>query len=84
MTESIVFARLDDAVATVTIDAPETRNALSLSVMGELTDTLAEAGERTDVHAVILRTSGHVFSSGHDLREIRGADRAQQQEIFAA
>jgi enoyl-CoA hydratase/carnithine racemase len=84
MSESIVFAQADDGVAFVTINEPATRNALSLSVMNDLIDTLAEAAERTDVRAVVLTTAGHVFSSGHNLGEIRGADLETQQEIFDA
>jgi enoyl-CoA hydratase/carnithine racemase len=84
MSESIVFAPLDDGVATVTINEPQTRNALSLSVMNDLIDTFAEVADRTDVRAVILRTAGHVFSSGHDLTEIRGADFETQQKTFEA
>lgn len=85
MSDSIVFSLLDDdGVASVTINEPETRNALSRSVMAELSDTLAELGRRTDVRVVILRTAGHVFSSGHDLKEIRGADLETQQATFAA
>lgn len=84
MSESIVFARLDDGVATVTIDEPETRNALSQAVMEALIDTLADVGRDTDVRAVILRTAGHVFSSGHDLKEIRGAELEAQQQTFEA
>lgn len=84
MSESIVFSLADDAVATVSINEPDTRNALSLSVMNELIETFAEVGARTDVHVIILRTAGHVFSSGHDLKEIRGAAVDAQQEIFEA
>jgi enoyl-CoA hydratase/carnithine racemase len=84
MSESIVFAQADDGVATVTINEPNTRNALSLSVMNDLIDTFAEAARRTDVRAVILSTAGHVFSSGHNLGEIRGAELETQQEIFDA
>ncbi|WP_210603578.1 enoyl-CoA hydratase [Brevibacterium oceani] len=84
MSESIVFAPADDGVATVTINEPNTRNALSLSVMNDLIDTFAEVARRTDVRAVVLSTSGHVFSSGHNLGEIRGADLETQQEIFDA
>lgn len=82
MSESIVFAPLDDGVASVTINRPSTRNALSLEVMESLIDTLAEVADRTDVRAVILITAGHVFSSGHDLTEIRGADHESQQATF--
>lgn len=83
MSESIVFARLDDGVGVVTINASETRNALSREVMRSLIDTLAEVGRATDVRAVILRTAGHVFSSGHDLQEIRRDELSEQQETFA-
>lgn len=83
MSESIVFARLDDGVGVVTINAAQTRNALSREVMRSLIDTLAEVGRGTDVRAVILRTAGHVFSSGHDLKEVRGAELPEQQETFA-
>ena len=84
MSDSILFSLADDAVATVAINEPHTRNALSLAVMNELIETLAEVAESTDVRAVILRTAGHVFSSGHDLTEIRGAELESQQETFAA
>ena len=84
MSDSVVFSLADDAVALVSINEPETRNALSLQVMNDLIDTLAEVGARTDIRAVILRTAGHVFSSGHDLKEIRGSELAAQQEIFDA
>ncbi|WP_181275045.1 enoyl-CoA hydratase [Brevibacterium oceani] len=84
MSESIVFAPADDGVATVTINEPNTRNALSLSVMNDLIDTFAEVARRTDVRAVVLSTASHVFSSGHHLGEIRGADLETQQEIFDA
>lgn len=83
MSDSIVFSLADDAVATISINEPETRNALSRAVMNELIGTFAEVGQRTDVRAVILRTAGHVFSSGHDLKEIHGAELESQQETFA-
>ncbi|SMX82582.1 short chain enoyl-CoA hydratase [Brevibacterium sp. 239c] len=83
MSDSIVFSLSDDAVATIVINEPETRNALSRSVMNELIDTLAEVRRRTDIRAVILATAGHVFSSGHDLKEISGAKLEVQQETFA-
>ncbi|WP_029088393.1 enoyl-CoA hydratase [Brevibacterium album] len=70
------------AVITVTLTSPATRNALSTALMAELRDALAAIGERTDVHAVVLAADGPVFSSGHDLKEVRGADHARQQEIF--
>lgn len=73
---------VNDTVATVLIDSIKTRNALSTPVMTGLIEAFSDLGERTDVHAIILKTAGHVFSSGHDLKEVRGADFDTQQAIF--
>lgn len=80
---NIVLISIDDAVATVTLNNEAKRGALSLPAMRGLIEAFTQIGERTDVHAVILRSEGaKVFSSGHDLSEVRAADEAGQQEIF--
>ncbi len=57
-----------DAVATIALDQPETRNALSEAVLGELSDAFAAARDDEAVRCVVL-TSTHetVFSAGGDL-----------------
>ncbi len=60
-----------DGVATVTLNRPEKRNALSLAVMLELTAALEAIGADRAVKAVILRGVGPAFSAGHDLSEMR-------------
>jgi enoyl-CoA hydratase/carnithine racemase len=69
-------------VATVTLNRPEKRNALSLALMRELTATLRELGARRDVHAVILTGNGPAFSAGHDLSEMTGRTLDDYREIF--
>src|SRR5512145_3261016 len=59
-------------VARVTLNRPERRNALSLALMRELTTCLRETGGSDEIRAVILSAAGSVFSSGHDLNEMRG------------
>jgi enoyl-CoA hydratase len=54
-------------VATVTLDSPHNRNALSARLVAELTDRLAEAGADRGVRAVVLTHTGRVFCSGADL-----------------
>lgn len=71
-----------DGVATVFIDSAPTRNALSMPVMAALIDAFTALGADRTVRAIILKTAGHVFCSGHDLKEIRGADHATQEQIF--
>ncbi|NLE97745.1 MAG: enoyl-CoA hydratase, partial [Propionibacterium sp.] len=84
MTEDLVLLDVDDAVATVTLNNPAKRGALSLEAMQRLTDTFREVGGRDDVHAVILASVGKVFSSGHNLAEMAGDDRARHERFFAA
>jgi 3-hydroxypropionyl-coenzyme A dehydratase len=55
-------------VATVTLDRPEARNALSSRMLGELVDAMAHARDDDEVKAVVLTGSGgKVFCAGADL-----------------
>ncbi|MGY0068079.1 enoyl-CoA hydratase family protein [Streptomyces sp. QTS137] len=56
-------------VETLSLDAPERRNALSAALVAELADALTDAGEDGDVRAVVLTHTGNTFSAGADLRE---------------
>ena len=58
----------DNGVATIALDQPETRNALSNELLSELLDALRAARDDAAVHCVVL-TSTHatVFSSGGNL-----------------
>jgi enoyl-CoA hydratase/carnithine racemase len=56
-------------VATITLDSPHNRNALSRQLVAELFERL-ETAERDDaVKVVVIRSSGRVFCSGADLSE---------------
>jgi enoyl-CoA hydratase/carnithine racemase len=71
-----------DSIAIVTLNRPQRRNALSLALMQELIHCLCEIGSRPDLRAVILASTGNVFSSGHDLSEMVGRDRDDYQNLF--
>jgi enoyl-CoA hydratase/carnithine racemase len=57
-------------VATVTMDRPERRNALSEAHMREPIAVLGAAGDQANTRAVILAANGPVFSSGHDFADM--------------
>ncbi|MEU9555591.1 enoyl-CoA hydratase family protein [Streptomyces fumanus] len=57
------------AVATLTLDSPGNRNALSAALVTELAGALAEAGADDHVRAVVLTHTGTAFSAGADLRD---------------
>jgi enoyl-CoA hydratase/methylglutaconyl-CoA hydratase len=65
----LVHLDTDGALATITLDSPHNRNALSRQLVTELFARL-EAAEADDaVKVVLVRSSGRVFCSGADLSE---------------
>ncbi|MFF3503707.1 enoyl-CoA hydratase family protein [Streptomyces sp. NPDC003247] len=56
-------------VETLSLDAPDTRNALSRALVAELADALKQADADPGVRAVVLTHTGGTFSAGADLRD---------------
>ena len=69
-------------IATVTLNRPEKRNALSLAVMTELIGALRELAAQPQTRVIILASNGPAFSAGHDLRELSGRDLNAYRLIF--
>jgi enoyl-CoA hydratase len=67
MTELVRYEVGGD-VATVTLDSPHNRNALSAQLVAELSARLAEAGADPAARAVVLTHTGRVFCAGADLK----------------
>ena len=68
MTE-VVHYEVNRAIATITLNSPENRNALSAQLVGELSEHLRKAAEDEGVRAVVLTHTGTTFCAGADLRE---------------
>lgn len=73
----LVHLDVADAVATITLDSPHNRNALSKQLITELTGHLGTVDADGDVRVVVLKSSGRVFCSGADLA---AASTAPMQE----
>jgi enoyl-CoA hydratase/carnithine racemase len=73
-----------DGIATLTLNRPARRNALSEGLIAALTQTLDAIASDPSVRAVILAANGPVFSSGHDLKEMtaRRADPDRGRAYF--
>ncbi|CAN5880226.1 enoyl-CoA hydratase family protein [soil metagenome] len=67
--DELVHLDLADTVATITLDSPANRNALSRRLVAELIDQLDAAAAVESVRVVVVRSSGRVFCSGADMRE---------------
>ena len=73
----LVHCSVAGGVATITLDSPTNRNALSRQLVAEL-NTALDRAEEPDVRAVVLTHSPPVFCAGADLKErASGAADAQ-------
>ena len=68
----------------ITLASPKTRNALSLDMMNCLISDLTTAAANPAVRSIVLRASGgHVFSAGHNLKEMTAdTGRDHHRQIF--
>lgn len=78
-----VLVKAEEDFTTITMNRPERRNALSLDLLRELTSAFRATGD-SDARGVILAANGPVFSSGHDFRDLAGADLASIRELLEA
>jgi enoyl-CoA hydratase/carnithine racemase len=69
-TEPILLRQDMDGIATLTLNRPQARNALSEALMAALGDELAAIAADRTIRVVIIRANGPVFSAGHDLKEL--------------
>lgn len=60
----------DDGVAILTLNAPESINALSEAMLIALSEEFDRIGRDRSVKAVIIRSAGKHFSAGHNLKEM--------------
>jgi enoyl-CoA hydratase/methylglutaconyl-CoA hydratase len=65
----LVHLDVADQVATITLDSPHNRNALSRQLVAELFERLESAERDDEAKVVVIRSSGRVFCSGADLSE---------------
>jgi methylglutaconyl-CoA hydratase len=78
MADELVHIAVDRGVATITLDSPHNRNALSRQLRAELRHHLTDAIDDDAVRVIVLDHTGPVFCAGMDLKEAGGAAAADQ------
>jgi enoyl-CoA hydratase/carnithine racemase len=79
--EHIEVERAGD-FATITMNRPRRRNALSLGHMRELITAFGEVGN-SEARGIVLAGHGPVFSAGHDFADMAGADLPYMRALLA-
>jgi enoyl-CoA hydratase len=69
-----VQVEVDGAVAVITINRPQARNAINAAVANGIASALDELDERKDVSVLVLTGAGGYFSSGMDLKAFLGGE----------
>ena len=69
-TNDVVLFEVSERIATITLNRPEARNALSSEVLRLLPQRMREANERDDVDVIVLTGTDPAFCAGLDLREL--------------
>lgn len=82
--ESPVLAQTSpDGIATITFNRPGARHAYDRTMVDRMIEVLDEVRDQREVRAVVLRSTGPVFSAGADLAWMRAADRLTESENVA-
>ncbi len=68
MSEDATLYSVDKGVATITLNRPDNRNALSAELMNSLGDNLNKAMKSDDVRVIVLTNNGNTFCAGADLK----------------
>lgn len=80
MNSELVLVRQDAGVMWLTLNQPEKRNALSSEMIAALSALLDKAYADETVRAIVLASTGPVFSAGHDLSEM---NRREEEDAAA-
>lgn len=82
--EPLVLRADHGGVATLTLNRPAQRNALSIGLMSALQAEIDAAGKDASVKVVVIAGAGPGFCGGHDLKEMRANPGRQAYEALFA
>jgi enoyl-CoA hydratase len=89
MTDKVVLYEKDGPLGLITINRPEVKNALNLTVFRALNDVLDIVEKDDDVRAVIITGAGSAFVAGADINDLLSFDSIEgwsasrfQQSVF--
>lgn len=79
MSNEILLRHDTDGIATLTLNAPASFNALSTAMLTALQSEIARLHHDATIRVILLKGTGKAFCAGHDLREMQAARAAPDQ-----
>ncbi len=89
-TDELVLLSRKNGIATITLNRPNARNALSEAMLAAIASIIATVNQDENLRAVIVSHNGPGFCAGHDLKEMNShrsdedGGRAYYDRLFAA
>ena len=80
--DSLVLREDRDGVATLTLNRPQSRNALSVGLMAALQAQLDALNDDPSVRVIVLAGASPAFCAGHDLKEMRASPTREAYEAL--
>src|SRR3954469_14307390 len=86
--EPILLSKFENRVLLLTLNRPDSRNALSMDLRAALRQALLDADANPDISVVAITGAGSSFCSGGDLKEVatgartRGPLHQQERSIY--
>jgi enoyl-CoA hydratase len=85
MSAELLLSEVRDGILHLTLNRPQSLNALNRELLAQLEQAVLEARERPDIAGILLTGSGEkAFAAGADIAEFSGFTPAQGQELSAA
>lgn len=81
--ETICFDVSDDGVSHVRLNLPERHNAMSATMIAELTNVASVIQASNDIRVVVLEANGKSFCAGGDLSWMKAQMSASREERIA-
>jgi enoyl-CoA hydratase len=77
----VIRSEFDGGIATLVIDRPEKRNAMTWALLGDFLAAVRRAGEDPEVRVVIVTGAGGAFCAGTDLADLAARPPAERGAV---
>jgi methylglutaconyl-CoA hydratase len=77
-----IVRSIDGAMATITLNRPEVRNAFDGEMLRELHHAFEEVSHNDDIRVIVLTGMGKVFCAGADVRHMKECKSLPQEENY--
>jgi methylglutaconyl-CoA hydratase len=83
MNYNFLLYNVESRIASITLNRPEKRNALSFELVSELKNAISDAEKNNDVKIILLKANGEAFCAGADLGYLQQLQKNTFEENLA-